>query len=215
MTQLPVAWHDGHLIVSPVPGSDMRALVDTGAPRTVTHRKGSGYLGASLSSIERMVGTNLDMLLGLDALSDRTLITKDFIEFNAARPAGKAYWTGSTPEVPIMLLPSDGDPVRGMAFIDTGAKLSYIEPQHADKLLGMKRDFYPPVGHYKAMQFSNRVDIGGREIAIEPVVPMHGDVRVTSRYRPLLIGSELFLWFDLWLNLRRGQVVLSPTKRSN
>jgi hypothetical protein len=212
--QLPVHWHGGHMLVDPIPGSGLRALIDTGAGHTASHRKGDGYLGTELSDIEDLAGTRIDLLIGLDAFRVPVMLTRDYVEFNAARPQGVQMPTsGPVPEFQVQLCYAD-TPLRnyiGWAYFDSGAEKSYIAPGFGGRYLRMTNDFFPPVGKYQAMQFTNLVEIAGRKIPIEPVVPLHRGVNVTTWRRPLLLGSELLLWGDLWIDLPHQQVIFRRT----
>ena len=204
-TQLPVKWHGGHMLVEPFPGAGVWALLDTGAGHTASHRKGDGYLGSTLSDIEALAGTRIDLLVGLDAFrSQPVLLTREFVEFGAARPDGVLVPArrGST----VMQLSVSRE---GMAdtecwgFFDSGAEFSYIDPSliEPSSCCGIVEDFFPPIGKYQAMQFVSRARLGSSSVTLRPIVPIATKVGVTSAQRQLLIGSELIRQGDLWIDL--------------
>jgi hypothetical protein len=211
------------MLIDPVPGSGLRALVDTGAPATVTHRAGDGYAGATLEDIEWMAGFEFDLLLGLDAFRRPVLLTREFVEFDAGQPDGDRLVSfRGGPEFVVDVMTPDERLLRRMtrAYFDSGAKHSYVRPGlPGSRHIGTAHDFHPAVGHYPAMQFTTLVEVGVHQVPIEPIVPILDNVRsrffpaVTDSRRGLLLGSELLLWGDLWLNLPDNEIIFRRLNR--
>lgn len=171
---------NGHIVLKANANS---LLIDTGAPSSVgnsspldfagrTHDVSPNYMGVTPESLScHSVGTTINGLVGADILnqydilfdSSRHRITlseeelptdDDFLPLDA--------FMG----IPIIETVVAGETVR--MFFDTGAKLSYLNPDLSAKFpsAGEERDFYPGVGDFTTHTHTVPIGIGGREITL-------------------------------------------------
>jgi len=207
--RLPAEWHAGHLLVRALPGL-APWLIDTGAPRSATHRRGDGYLGKSLADIEKMVGCQLDRLIGLDVLAAQpVLLTCRFVEFGAARPprGRRISCLERAPYLPVRL-PDDS---TRLCLFDTGAPVSYALPrlvQGRDEPGWYASDFFPSYGEWETALHSLPVQIAGKSLVLMPGVLPSRMAQLVSEHSPLVIGSELLEWVDVWMDLRNGEIAV-------
>lgn len=154
---------DNHIIAD-VNGK--HCLIDTGSPFSLGDGKinidgkihflnGISYMGASLESIAEKVGTHLDALIGGDILSahEGLFVWTQKMEVHFSTMMGGAKDEPSLEffsNIPIIQITINSKVVK--AYIDTGAKQSYIDSTMAEGLSheGEVSDFYPTLGMYTA-----------------------------------------------------------------
>ena len=141
-----------------------RFIVDTGSPTSFARGGKITFAGktADVSTsamgmlnsdeLSRYVGTELDGLVGMDILGDYRL---SFVgnrllvdDIDVPEDGFVALSTDSFIGVPVVTISVNGHDVK--AFVDTGAKISYLNP---DLLAGLPveetvHDFYPGVGEF-------------------------------------------------------------------
>ena len=152
---------DGHIIV---PHDNKQLLIDTGAPSSVgdssplafaggSYSMQSSYMGISPAALSKSVGTPVNALVGADILNgydilidpvaQRFTLTEDELPL-----AGAAIGLDSFMGIPIVEARVGKDMVR--MFFDTGAKLSYLDPERTNAFpsVGTESDFYSGVGDF-------------------------------------------------------------------
>lgn len=152
---------DGHIIAI---AGQLQLLIDTGAPcsvgdsSTLAFAGGSypmqrNYMGISPESLSKSVGTHVNALVGADILNQYDiLIDPNTNSLNMTEDdvplAGSSLELDSFMGIPIVKARVGQDAVR--MFFDTGAKLSYLDPDKTTALqsIGTESDFYPGVGTF-------------------------------------------------------------------
>ncbi len=152
-------YQDG-IIIADIDGK--QCLIDTGAPNSmgvgeirvdgIAHRLGGDtFMGASLESISEQVGTPLDALIGGDILSAHeglyVWLRKNEISFTN-NVGGEGIPLELFMTIPIIPITIQGQEVQ--AFVDTGAKQSYLDTSIARDLPSEETgtDYYPGVGTF-------------------------------------------------------------------
>lgn len=147
-----------------------KCLIDTGSPfslgegviiiNDIKHvLNGGTFMGATLDSISRAVGTHLDALIGADILSKHEGVfvwINSYMQINFCISIGPEKDLSNKNEVPVdffNLVPIISINIQGQtvkAFIDTGAKQSYLDSTLAVGLpiVGSVGDFYPTIGEF-------------------------------------------------------------------
>lgn len=164
-----IAKHDGALY-----------LIDTGSPSSVAaetsftfvgknHIVQTDFLGVTVDSISSHIGANIDALIGADLLNDFSMIidprTNEIKLFH-----GQLKFSGM--EIPVELfmgIPIIDATINGRKiriFFDTGAKLSYLNPELTGNLssIGHAEDFYPGLGQFQTEIYSVSLKLGTEEI---------------------------------------------------
>jgi hypothetical protein len=134
---------DGHIILD-IDGK--KVLLDTGAPTSVGElgrinflgqpfHLDSSFLGVSLAYLSENIGTDIDILMGsdiigcfdcsIDSTASNVTFGTNLREFQAKTSLE------SLMNVPIVSCSIHGRQLR--MFLDTGARLSYLDPEIAEK----------------------------------------------------------------------------------
>ena len=162
--------HDGHMMISLVEGI---FIIDTGAPTSFSRRGKLSFGGRQIDvpinamgmldadTLSGYVGTRLDGLIGMDVLKKFKLtffarstlfVEKSGGDDNSIAPISDSSFlpleTNDFMGIPVVSMKVDKRPVR--MFVDTGAKVSYLDPQMLVdfKVEGTIHDFYPGVGEF-------------------------------------------------------------------
>lgn len=206
---------NGHLIARI---ENYAVLIDTGIPMSIgdfdqwyflnqVHDLSESYMGVSTEYISQMVGTKVDIILGSNIL--RTL--NIFIQ---AREQRVTFGGGNSRYQTEKILLSDfmGVPIANVvigntscdAFIDTGARLSYVAKSLVSSYLscGVEKDFYPGMGVFETLVYEVPFQIGSKEMTLRcGVLPglLEKALFVTGKLG--IIGTEIFDKFEVHLAL--------------
>lgn len=170
---------DGHIIA--IAGL-LRLLIDTGAPSSVDdssslefagrmHRTQKEFMGISPESLSKSVGAPVNALVGADIINqydtliDPTTHTLEMSEDDLPL-AGQCLVMDDFMGIPIIEAVVSNDKVR--MFFDTGAKLSYLNPDRtsAFQSAGTEEDFYPGVGNFSTNAYDIPIMFGSEAIVL-------------------------------------------------
>lgn len=169
----------GHLIATL---EDVTALVDTGSPTSfgamrlpfilgrrfeIRHE----YMGLDAARLSGFVGTRVDALVGADVLSNFAVVIDIAHEVLRLSDAGccaedemlnSDFFMG----IPIVTASVGNEGLR--MFLDTGAQLSYVDPEVAEAYppSGKVEDFYPGLGEFTTETYRVPVSIGTRKLEL-------------------------------------------------
>lgn len=197
---------NGHLFTE-IEGQSI--LIDTGIPISLgktpeiyflnmVHPLSRDYMGVTLESIEKLVGSRIDMLMGMDilkkyyvtlALKQHRLMISSQFDF----PSRERIQMNSLIGVPIIKIGVDGKDQE--VFLDTGAKLSYIKKEIAMKYstVGKERDFYPGMGEFETQVYEIPFQLGTQKFNLKcGVLPSLLETTVLVTGKSGIIGSEFF-----------------------
>jgi hypothetical protein len=213
---------NGHLVTQ-IEGKSV--LIDTGVPISIgknpkfhflneVHTLSQEYMGVTFKYLEKMVGTSIDILMGADILK-KYCLTIDlpgnritFGEqpaFNSASRVPMTNFMGS----PIVQVSIDG--VEQDMFVDTGAKLSYVDKTLAANYspVGKEKDFYPGMGEFETQVFEIRFKLGEKRFKLRcGVLPdlLEKTLLVTGKRG--IIGTELYQKFLVCLAFPKKAIFL-------
>ena len=207
----PVIEHDGLTI-----------LIDTGAPVTIArqtilpfmghdHATQTAYGGADIPTLRQLTHIeNLDVLMGMNILS-RYKIVFDYpgLQVDFEEP-GSPFDGTAMPLYPGMAHPIVELEALGANrrfFLDTGAKLSYLDAALCNGLEPSAReaDFHPAVGRFDTPVYLLPVGVGGRTFDVRfgnlpaPIQGLLGMGNASG-----IIGSDLFHRFKVCLDVQGG-----------
>jgi len=210
---------DGHVIVR---NSNKQLLIDTGAPSSVgdlsplafaggSYSMQSNYMGISPATLSKSVGTPINALVGadilnrydifIDPIAQRFTLTEDELPL-----AGTALGLDSFMGIPIVEARVGKDTVR--MFFDTGAKLSYLDPERTNSFpsVGTESDFYPGVGDFS----TNAYDIP-IVLATENIVLRVGNLPELLQMTLMMADTSGILGTAI---LRTHKVTFAPRRRA-
>lgn len=175
----PYAMVRGHLIAH---CGELQCLIDTGAPLSVCaeppllfagtrHPAQYNYMGVSCDSLSTDVGCRVDALVGADVLqkydvliepSESTIVVSD----DSLPLDGCALAIDDFMGIPIVSAFVNGKTVR--MFFDTGARLSYLDPDICSDFssAGSQEDFYPGMGKFRTETFRVPIVLGTEEMEL-------------------------------------------------
>lgn len=226
-TDLRVTWplevHDGHLIAD-IGGT--LALVDTGSPLSfgrggplsIPGRKhilkpGLGIITAD--QIGGFIGTPIDCLVGGDIFQGRVLAL-DFrcmeitLESRGTSPGGERVPMRMFLNVPVVPFEMRGR--THQAFLDTGAKVSFLDPELLAGLepAGVLDDFLPTLGPFRTDLYKVTLGFGGMEFNLTAgKLPEQIRTAVSASGVPNILGTDVMrLLGRITFDYRNGEVVL-------
>ena len=168
---------DGHLIAVV---DTLRCLIDTGAPTSVSdttpfkfagrsHPVEHSYMGVSCESLSADVGAHIDALVGADILNQYDMLIDPSastitLSDEPQSLEGETIALDEFMGIPIIQASVADQSIR--MFFDTGAKLSYLDPDiiRAFPDAGPEQDFYPGVGKFRTQTFTVPISVGTEEI---------------------------------------------------
>lgn len=168
---------DGHLIAVV---DKLCCLIDTGAPTSVSdttpfkfagrsHPVEHSYMGVSCESLSADVGAHIDALVGADILNQYDMLIDPSastitLSDEPQSLEGETIALDEFMGIPIIQASVADQSIR--MFFDTGAKLSYLDPDMSRAFpdAGPEQDFYPGVGKFRTQTFTVPISVGTEEI---------------------------------------------------
>jgi Ca-activated chloride channel family protein len=205
----------------------VRCLIDTGSPATFgrsgfrvlgdDHRPDAGLGGVNADEISRLVGTRVDVLVGMDVLArypwvldwDRARVS--FLRtpegvFGRRVPAALRH---GVPTIEIDATdrrhPGAAGAGTRLAFVDTSAKLSYMDPDDLGgaRACGEEQDFFPLVGQFRVPVYRRTITLAGE--------PFRGTFGILPDAMGMILGMAGVKWILGSEVLRRGPVLFDLT----
>ena len=215
---------DGHVILE---SGGARVLLDTGAPvsvGSVRDWKFEGvpvplerdYYGVTTEKLSAHIGAGIDVLLGMDVLGERVFQIDveagelRFLERDAPLPAGEVVPIKPLVGIPTVAFQLDGTDIR--AFLDTGARLSYISDQLIASYpeVATVRDFHPSAGLFETAVRLVPVTFGSLWATLHSgSLPPVLDERLSAAGVQGIVGTDLLEQYIVTFSMPTGQLVLS------
>jgi hypothetical protein len=166
-----IAKHDGELY-----------LIDTGSPSSVAketkfnfaeknHLVQTDFMGVTVESLSSHIGVSINALVGADILNDFSMIidsrTRELkLFYGELTLSGMEIPVELFMGIPVIDAAIDGRKIR--LFFDTGAKLSYLNPEMTENSssIGYAEDFYPGLGPFQTEIFSVSLQLATEEIEL-------------------------------------------------
>ncbi len=208
MKTFPLTFFDGHPIIEE---SGNIILVDTGAPTTIhiadriefmgdVHNATTDYMGLTADSLSELLGTRITTLLAADIIG-RYKVLFDYTGRSVIFSENDFEFQGDTIHVknvmgiPIVELSTPSGIAK--CFLDTGAKLSYLDETFTGNLEseGIEEDFYPGVGKFETKTCKIPTKIGQEQFTAR-----YGNLPMLLQMSLALIGAAGVIGFDLFNN---------------
>jgi hypothetical protein len=161
MTTIEILKERGHLLV---PINDKRLLIDTGSPASMSpepfefigaqHNPPASIMGISPRKMSELSGIQIDGMIGCDILSQHTMRIRwqdGEIDLGDNIPDfGNSHELTTLQGIPVFPVVIHEQSTK--ALFDTGAHLSYIDPNlvAGQESTGARDDFYPFTGPFTA-----------------------------------------------------------------
>lgn len=204
-------------------------LLDTGSPVSIgsgavrilgrEHQVQPGLGLVTVEEISRLVGTRVDLLLGTDVLANLVWVL-DWDRGTVRFLDGPGVLAG--PEAPVSLrygVPAVEigleDGTRTPAFLDTGARLSYLGadvPPGAPSL-GEEEDFFPLLGRFRVPVHLCAVELAGerREAAFGTLPPAF-ELTLGLAGVTWILGAEFLRGREVLFDIGAGRVVFGGAR---
>ena len=99
---------------------------------------------------------------------------------------------------------------HGIAFLDTGARLSYIDPAAVTgRPVGREKDFFPLVGEFETDIYEVDIELAGLQLRGRfGMLPQQLEQSMAALGAQWVIGSELLQQFPLVLDLQHHRIMI-------
>ncbi len=202
-----------------------RGLLDTGSqisfgrgPFTLLGERIEPLAGignVDLDKIGRLVGVELDCLIGTDVLSRKCFLLEwegRKVTFSSEPPDvnGSRVAVSSLMGCPVVEFEVQGRTAHG--FLDTGATMSYLGDGPRPAPIGRRRDFHPTLHGFEEFEvetFQLQIVLGGRALDVtfgEPPAALRTLLRMAGV--PWILGSDVWKKWDVLFDLPNGSVTL-------
>lgn len=208
---------DGHIIFKI---DNKVALLDTGGRSTGNEnldfmgnlfKLNGNFLGITIEEISNFVGIHLDILFGLDIISQFDLLidaensTLVFSYDDIDIEGTSTYLSESS------IIKSYINQENIEVFFDTGAKISYIHSDYVvDKYSSVTMDdFFPSYGKFKTKVYELETEIAGESFTLDyGVLPQYVEDSLLGTRINGIIGTELLKRFNCLLSFRNNKMTL-------
>ena len=101
-------------------------------------------------------------------------------------------------------------PSKGVAFLDTGARLSYIDPAAVTgRPVDREKDFFPLVGEFETDVYETEIELADLRLRGRfGVLPQALQQSMAALGAQWVIGSELLQQFPLLLDLQHHRIMI-------
>lgn len=211
---------NGHIIVV---DEEHRYLIDTGAPASISSISPflfaglstpvvDQYLGITLDSLSKNVGSSLNAMIGVDILNQFDVLidpSSNSIRFSTdplaleVNPVAIENFLG----IPIIVASLGEEQVK--LFLDTGAKISYLSTGITDALQpsGTVEDFYPDYGSFSTSTFQLNLKVGNEVFDLcFGNLPEILEMTLLSANVQGILGTEVLVTHKMLYSPRKSQI---------
>ena len=205
--------------------NNKNVLIDTGSPCSVgafnqltlmnkTFRLYKNYLGLEVDKLSKFIGSRIDVLLGGDILSKFFFCINwntEKIQFSSSPIVSDVLEIPLNfyMDIPIIELKISNRDIK--TFLDTGAKLSYLDPDITSnyKIKEEKTDFYHLIGEFNTPVYKIPVIFANRRFIFNfgnlPEL-LQTALRISNVEG--ILGNEIFLHYSICFDYRRKKLIL-------
>ena len=201
----------------------VRAAIVTGTPNSFgrlplqilgrEHRLPAEILGVTAESIGQHLGTTIDAVIGGDLLRGFECLI-DLGRGKVVFSHGSLGCDGVSLRTPLRMdIPSAEVRIgarHGVAFLDTGARLSYMDPAAVSgPPVGREKDFFPMVGEFETDVYEAEIELAGLRFRTRfGLLPAPLQQSMASLGGQWVIGAELLRQFPVLLDLQHHRIML-------
>ena len=211
--------YDNHLILI---SNNGRYLIDTGSPVTISnsekieifntnYKTSTNYLGLTVESLSNSLGTNIDALIGGDVLKDHIFKidfkNKLFIILDEIDANNQSIDIDLFMDIPIIEIEINGNRIR--TFLDTGAKISYINSAYVKNLkpIDNREDFYPTIGSFETDIYEFEIIFNDSKMELTfGVLPTQLEQTLSFGNTNGIIGNDIFLYYCMTFDYKNKKI---------
>lgn len=214
---------DRHLLISE---SDKTMLIDTGSPFSISDTDlefcgmhfGQFNNSINIAQVAKLLGTHIDALIGYDIISKFSVL----FDYPGQRMTFSDIpmtleGAGFMPLVIFMGIPKIRLSVLGQEgpyFLDTGARISYVDPTVTNGMIavGEEEDFYIGFGNFRTPVFNIEVMLGQHQFNVRfGNLPGQLNAALIGRTGARgVIGYDLFEHFKILIDNQNGVMHYLP-----
>lgn len=220
MTTFQINLFKGHPIIE---DGENTILIDTGAPSTIHNTNDlyfctdnyscvTNYMGLTVQKLSEMFGMEVTTLIGVDILSNYNVLfdyQNGIVSFNKDEIKSFENVASITSFMGIPIIELTVDKQKLKFFLDTGAKLSYLDKEFTTKYdsIGTEDDFYPGVGQFETDTYEILTGFGNKEFKVR-----YGNLPTLLQMTLMLGGTNGIIGFDFFnnfkinLDIRKGKL---------
>ena len=219
--QFTVELHQGVPVIT---CAGVRVAIATGTPvsfgRRPLHILGDDYRlptellpDVDAEGIGTHLGTPIDVVLGADILS-RYQCLLDLGSQRVVFSRGDLGCDGVSLRIPLREAVPSADVVvgtrRGVALLDTGARLSYMDPACVStQPVAREKDFFPLLGEFETDVYEVDVEVAGLRFRGRfGVLPAQLQQQMARLGAQWVVGSELLQQFPVVFDLRHSRILV-------
>ncbi len=231
---LKIEIFEGHILLL-IDGK--RLLIDTGSPQTIYDQSSMSFADIthndistkimnafSIDDINRLLGTKLNGLIGCDVLSKYIIKINPFeksicfITDENEIEDKEGFKSFNTVLGGIPIIESEINNSDYMLLLDSGAKLSYINPKITERFesLGLETDFHPHIGNFQTETYSLSTNIYNHKIEVlYGNLPEIFQTQINMINVQGVIGSDLFLNKEIIIDFINNRIKIKNNKNLN
>jgi hypothetical protein len=206
--------------------NDKKVLLDTGAPFSFSDGSSleilgekynfpSDFFGVTIDNINNLLGTQINVFLGLDVLSKLNFLiewSKNNIYFSSEpiKIDGVRIYPDFSYGPPLLNIRIEDKVLR--VYLDTGAKISYMKSEITScyPLVWKAKDFYPILGHFETniyelpitlANYTFKIKVGNLPSILQRFLDMMGNPDG-------VLGNDVFGYFDICFNFTNKELIL-------
>jgi hypothetical protein len=169
--------------------------------------------GVTAESIGRSLGTTIDAVIGGDIVRQFECLI-DLGRGRVVFSRGSLGCDGVSLRTPLRLNVPTAEITfgarQGVALLDTGARLSYMDPAAVSgRRVGREKDFLPLVGEFETDVYEVEIELAGLRLRGRfGVLPQRLQQSMAALGAQWVIGSELLQQFPLLLDLQHHRIMV-------
>jgi hypothetical protein len=222
MEEYPIQTID-NLIVATI--KQRRVLIDTGSPYSLgdgrpffflgnQYNFPTSFMGLDVSQLNQFLSTKIDILLGGDVLSKIVFMIdcyKSIIQVSSTRLEfeGVSVPAALFMDIPIIDLRVGNRNIK--AFLDTGSRLSYLDPEIIRNYnsIGSASDFYPGVGQFSTSLYEIPVVFADttRKMTFGKL-PELLQKKLMEAGTKSILGNEVFKYYKIYFCFQNKKIIL-------
>jgi hypothetical protein len=179
----------------------------------------TAYMGLTVSKLSDYVGSQVNALIGADVLS-KTCFAIDWrshrIDFSDTPLDYEGHTVVMTSFMGIPMVELNVCDTKIRAFLDTGAKISYLNAeitQGRDKGRTVT-DFYPGIGRFETPTF--RIPIALNDVVFRVVfgnLPRVLEMSLMLAGAQGILGNDIFRYFSVYFDIQRSKITLRRRRK--
>ncbi len=222
MQEYPIEVIDNHITINI---NDKKVLLDTGSPNSIgkfqnikllgkEYTLSDNFMGIDIFQISNFIDRDIDAMLGGDILREYYFVidwqkrlfklSTEQISFEGIEVLIKVAMN-----IPVVNIKINKKSVK--TFLDTGAKISYVDPSITNKYdsIGEVTDYYPAFGQFETSIFKIPVFLAEKNIdLVFGTLPDSLQNSLMMAGTQGILGNDVFNYFSIYFELSRERIFM-------